>query len=179
VDVSPQPHVVGEIPAEVVRVLIDHDVIPAPVPIAAVANVIGRDAEIEPAEPEARRATAGKMPQVAAAESAGEMAVLPRMIEMVVRVVRTRVVSDPLAIRVDVRSLRMTGRVAERAMFCRRSCRSFMNGRGTMRGWASASDAVLAAMLIGFGLCKSRNGNYLQNRKKADAVFHAHLRAVI
>jgi hypothetical protein len=81
------------------------------------------------------------MPDVAAAEAAGEVTVFPRMIKVVVRIVATGVVADPLAIGVDVRSVGMAGFVGE-VRSCLRGRRMGRAGRSwTMRGnvlWASA-----------------------------------------
>lgn len=63
------------------------DVVAVPEPAVAEAEVIGSDAEKETTEAEAAGAAAGEMPDVAAAEAAGEASVLKGMIEMVVRVV--------------------------------------------------------------------------------------------
>jgi hypothetical protein len=64
------------------------------------------------------------MPNVAAAEAAGETSVLPRMIEMIVGVVGAAVMADPFAIGMDVRSVGMAGLVVEV-----RRCRDRMSNR--------------------------------------------------
>ncbi len=113
VDVGSQPHVVGQVPAGMVGIFIDDDVIAVPEPVAAEANVIRSDTEIEAAEPEAVGAASGEMPDVAAAEAAGKASVLPGMIEVVVGIVGTGVVADPFAVRMDVRRVGMSGLVVE------------------------------------------------------------------
>jgi len=102
VAVGAQADVVGQVEADMVGVFEDGDLIGAPVPIVAEAVVSGEDAEIEAAEPEAFAIAACDAPNVAAAETAGEVAMRPRMIEMVVGVVRAGVVADPLAVGVDM-----------------------------------------------------------------------------
>lgn len=52
------------------------------------------------------------MPNVATANSAGKVPVLPRVIEVIVGVSRAAIVSNPFAIGVDVRSIGVPGRVA-------------------------------------------------------------------
>src|SRR5580693_330199 len=53
VDVSAETDVVGEVPAVVVWVVVDDDLVGAPVPVTAEAVVSWGDIEIETAEPEA------------------------------------------------------------------------------------------------------------------------------
>lgn len=131
-DVGPEPDVVSEVPAFMVRVFVDNDVVAVPEPVVAEADVVGGDAEVEAAEPEAIGATAAEMPDVATAEAAGEAAVFPGVVEMVMGVVATRVMADPLAVRVDVRRVGMSRLVVEVRIF-RRGMRS-LNRTWTMRG---------------------------------------------
>lgn len=121
------------------------------------------------------------MPHVSPAEAAREVPVFPGMVNVIVRVIRTGIVTYPLAVRMDVRSLGMSRRVAIRAMFSRSSCRSFMNGSRAVRGRFPSTDVPAIAMLAttGFGLRKNRNRKQQTHRKKAKDVFHAYLRAVI
>ena len=106
-DVGAQPNVVGEIPAVVVRIFIDHDLIGAPIPGIAEGEVNGSDGEIETAEPEALSIATCNAPHVAFAEAAGEVPVLPGMIEMIVRIIGAGIVADPLVVSVNVRSVGM------------------------------------------------------------------------
>ena len=53
VDVGAQPDVIGEIPANVIRVFIDYDLIGVPVPAIAVTDVVRSHTKIETAKPEA------------------------------------------------------------------------------------------------------------------------------
>lgn len=53
VDIGAKPDVIGKVPANVIRVVINDDLIVSPVPIAAVFIIIGSDAEVETTEPEA------------------------------------------------------------------------------------------------------------------------------
>jgi hypothetical protein len=56
--VDTESDVVREIPAEVVWVIVDHDVIVIPIPVIHIGQVERGDAEVVPAEPEAVRSTA-------------------------------------------------------------------------------------------------------------------------
>jgi hypothetical protein len=108
-DVGAQPHVIGEIPADVIRVFIDYDLIRVPVPVIAVTNVVGSHTKIETAEPKPAWSASRKMPYMAFAKATGKATVLPRMTEMVVWVIAPRVVSNPLISScVNVGRLRVT-----------------------------------------------------------------------
>ena len=103
----PSLHVVGEIPAVVVGIFVDHDLVAVPVPVVAIGEIKRGNAEVEAAKPEAAGAASADAPDVAAAEAAGEAAMLPGMIEVEAGVVASSVVSNPLAVVVDVRSFGM------------------------------------------------------------------------
>jgi len=55
VNVGAKPYVIRQIPSDVVRIFVDHDLIRIPEPVTAEAEVIRGDAEVEPAEPETAR----------------------------------------------------------------------------------------------------------------------------
>src|SRR5579863_1355689 len=146
-DICPQPDVVGQIPPDVVRVIVDHDVIAIPEPVIAIVVVIRRDREKETAETEPRRTAAAQPPNVSRANWACEMAVLPGMVEMIVRIVASGVVANPLVIlRVNVRSLRMALLIIEGAPLIvggsRRTRRSADRSRPMCRN-AAAANAML------------------------------------
>lgn len=105
--IGAKANVVGEIPAIVVGIVVDHNLVAVPIPIVAVGIVIGCDAEIEAAEPEAFAIAAGDPPDVATANAAGETAMLPDTIEMIVGIIAAGFVADPLVIVVNVRSVGM------------------------------------------------------------------------
>lgn len=52
-DVRAQSHVVSEVPAIMVGIVIDDDVIAIPQPVVTESNVVGRDTEKESPEPKA------------------------------------------------------------------------------------------------------------------------------
>ena len=113
VDVGAETDVVGEVPADVIRVVVEDDVIGAPIPIRAVTKVIGSYAEKESAEPEAIRTASAKTPDVSATDFAGEVTVRPGMVKVIVGIVASRAMADPLVIGVDVRCIWVVRRVAE------------------------------------------------------------------
>ena len=88
-------------------IFVDHNLVSAPVPVIAIAEVIGRHAEIEAAEPEALAISTFNVPYMFAAKSAGEMSMLPWMIQVVMRIVVAAVVSNPFVVGVYVGRVRM------------------------------------------------------------------------
>jgi hypothetical protein len=129
-----------------VGIFIDHDLIAVPEPVTAQGKVKGGDAESEAAKPETAGAASTDAPDVAAAEAAGEAAVLPGMIEVEAGVIASGVVSDPSAVVVDVRSFRMAFPVAIRL-----GCGP--GGRAASRGWTvvrnvSATNGMTTASAV-------------------------------
>jgi hypothetical protein len=153
VDVGTESDIVGEVPAGVVGIFVDHDVVAVPEPVVAVADVVGSDAEVESAKPETIGSASSEPPDVTATESAGEASVFPRMIKMVVRVVAASVMADPLAIGVDMGRVGMTGVVVEMAVLLR--------GRGMRRlsgSWAVGGNVRGAtADFVVLGIGRERN----------------------
>src|SRR4030095_7109325 len=86
VDVGAESRVVGEVPPVVVRVLVDHDAVRVPQPAIDKWVVVSSNAEKEAIEPEALPASSAQDEHMPRSESAGEVSVRPRMIEMVVRI---------------------------------------------------------------------------------------------
>ena len=85
-----------------VGIFVDDNVITVPQPTVAESDIDWRNVEIEAAEPEAIGTAAREVPDVSAPEATGEMAVLPRVVEMKASVIATRFVANPLAIVVDM-----------------------------------------------------------------------------
>jgi hypothetical protein len=104
VDVGAQADVVGQVPADVVGVFVDDDVVAGPVPVVAIGKVKGSNAEVEAAEPEAARTAASETPDVFGAKASSEMTVRPGMIEMEAGVVGALLMADPVALGVNVRT---------------------------------------------------------------------------
>jgi hypothetical protein len=123
----------------VIRILVNHDLVGIPQPVTAIAQVERRDAEVEASEPESRRASSCQVPDVMRTESAGEMAVLPGMIEVVMRIVAAGIVADSRAVRMNVGSIRMALFIRKGMIFLDRVAGS-PDGSGTvsrrMRGGA-------------------------------------------
>jgi len=108
----------------VIGIVIDHDVVAIPKPIAAVISIIGRDGEEESANIESVWPTTMQAPYMLRPDPALEVAMLPGMIQMVVRIGVTGVVSDPAVIfSVHMRSLRVARLIIEFPVLILRRCR--------------------------------------------------------
>ena len=142
VNVGSQPYVVRQIPAIVIRIFVDYDLVSAPVPAIAVAEVVGRNTKIETSEPEALAISALNTPYMIFAKSTCKVAALPGVIQVVVRIVGPAVMPNPFVVRVHVRRVRMSCLIAVMlrlldGMFrwvCRCNVRFWMRSRRTMRG---------------------------------------------
>jgi hypothetical protein len=113
VRIGSEPDVISEVPTGVVGIVVDYDLIAIPQPAVYEVKVVGRDAPVKVVEPETIRAAAAKAPRVARAESPGKTPMLIRTIEVVVGIVATGIVSDPLAVCVYVRCFGMPGSIVE------------------------------------------------------------------
>ncbi len=108
VHVGSQPHVVGEIPARMIRIFIDHDLISAPVPPIAIAQIIRSHAKVESAKPETARTAAPIRHNMPRPKPSTKMPMLPGVVKMIVRVVTPRSMSNPMAIIMHMGSVRMS-----------------------------------------------------------------------
>jgi len=96
VDVGAEARVVGQVVAGIIGIFVDDDVVRVPEPAVHEADVIGRDAPVPVVEPEAAGATAAEAPAMRGAKAAVPMAVLPGVVEVVMRVVGATIVTDPV-----------------------------------------------------------------------------------
>ena len=126
-NVGTQPLVISQIPAIVVWVLIDHDLVAIPEPVIAEVEVVCGDAEVETTKPETLPVSSSQAEDMAAAESASKASVFPRMIDVVVGIITAGIMSDPLIVRVNVGSFRMSPLVRKSAVF--------LSGRLVVPGW--------------------------------------------
>jgi hypothetical protein len=148
VDVGAEPDVIGEVPAIVVGVIVDNDVIAIPEPVIAVSKVKRANAEIEAAEPESIGAASTESPSVTAANAAGEVAMFPGMIQMEAGLVASVVMSDPFAVVVDVGSFGMAFMVAIGSSRRRGLVGRAVRGRGAVVGNVATTDGVLMVIVL-------------------------------
>ena len=114
-DIGSEAGVIREIPARVIGIVVQHDVIAVPQPIVGVVVVVRRDVPVKAAKPEAVAASAFDAIDVVTADFTAEASVFPNVILMVTRIVTAPVMTDPLiALGMDVRSFGMALLVAER-----------------------------------------------------------------
>lgn len=112
--ISAQTDIVGKIPPYVIRIVVDHDIVAVPVPIAAVVNIIGRNGEEKSANIEPVRTTAPQTPYMLWPNPAFEVAVFPGMIQVVMRIGATGVMSHPVVIfSMNVRRFRVVRLIVE------------------------------------------------------------------
>jgi len=164
VHVSPQANVIRQVPAHVVGIFVDHDVIPGPIPVTAESQIRIGNREIEAVEPEPRRAAAAQMPPVGGTESATEMAVLPRMIDMESRIVLAGIVPDP-GLAIHVGGFRMTGLIRKmllgrRSIVFRRLGSIAHRSRTTRRGFTGCEVGLFPRLFSAFPLLsEDRSGS--------------------
>jgi hypothetical protein len=156
VNVGAQPDVVSEIPAFVIGVFVDHDIVAIPEPVAGIVKVKRGDAEVIAAKPETAGIASLNAPPVSTAEATVEAAVLPGVIDVEAVVFAPTPVSDPFAVAVDVRGFGMAFPVVVGTprlvvmiftMFFT-SLLLRMIGRRPVAGNVSAANVVVAVALV-------------------------------
>lgn len=175
-----EPDIVGQVPAGVIGIFINHDLIAVPQPAAAVSGIVRRNVKVKSTKPESAGTPARQAPDVAFAEAAAEMPVLKGMVEVVMRIAGAAIVADPFVARsMDVRRLRMPRPVGETWMLGRR--RGIFLGsarwRGAVRGNVSAADALhttpsCAAFMPASFLRHSGQRQKNGYRKESDELSH-------
>ena len=128
----------------------------------------------ESADEESTAVTAMHSPNMPGPDGAGKTTVLPRMIEVIVRIVAAGVVADPLvAVGMHVRCGGVPGRLARAG----RKTRARARGRRTMRRYVSATHAVhspapTVSSPAGDVLRKCADGQHQCRPDQTDQHFH-------
>jgi len=177
-DIDTQACVVGEVVSEVVGIVIDHDIVGIPKPAIAEGQVGFGNGKIETAEPEARRAAADKPEHVFGAETTGETAVLPGVIQMEAGIISAGIVPDPL-IAVHMGSIRVAGYMIE--VTVRRGGRGRATHRRRTMGGRTAGSKPMGASLVPPSLLREGSGGDSQNQNRRNSEFHisqSYLKAV-
>lgn len=112
----PRRTFVGKVPADVVGILVDDNVVATPPPVVAVIEVKGSDTEVETAKPETAGSVSDNAPHVASTEAPLKVAMLPWMVNVETGFVASIVVANPFAVAVDVRGLGVVFAIAERML---------------------------------------------------------------
>ena len=157
-NVSAQANVIGKVPAYVIRVFVDRDVIAVPVPVVAIAGIVRSYGEVISVKPEASGTTAAQMPDVRATESSIEAAVLPRMIDAIVIVAAAGIMAHP-DFSIYVRCVGMSIVVSEVAMFIglmRVTVKLTWSMRRRSAVWVSMVPVIVIVVLC---KCRQREGD--------------------
>jgi hypothetical protein len=108
-DIGSEPGVIRQIPAGVIWIVVQHDVVAVPQPIVGVVVLVRRDVPVKAAKPETVAASAFKAIDVVAADFAAEASVFPYMVLMITSIVAAPLMTDPaIAVRMNVRSFGVT-----------------------------------------------------------------------
>jgi len=159
VNIDAESHVISEVPADVIGVIVDDDVVAIPEPVATVANVKRRYAEVIAAKPEATGASAAEAPYETRTESTLEVAVLPSVIEVEAVFVPSPVMPNPPPILMDVRGVRMAfliavggvlwlGRVPRSTLHRNRPAKVIMIGRRSTGRNIAAADSACGLIVV-------------------------------
>ena len=93
--VSAKPRVISQVPAIVVGILVEHDLVRIPEPRIGEAIVVGSEAKVVAGKPEPLRAPSQEPEDMTTPEAARKASMLPEVIEMVVSIVTACSMSDP------------------------------------------------------------------------------------
>ena len=105
-----------------IGIVIDHDIVAIPIPVAAVTHIVGGNRKEEAAESEALRAASAQSPDMAATNAAGKTTVLPGVADAIVLIDTSGIVAHPAIILcVNVRGLGMSRLIGECAPLRSRS----------------------------------------------------------
>ena len=99
-----------------IGIFVNDDGIALPIPIANIVVIIRSYAERETVEPEAIATSAAETEHMATAKTTRKAAMFPRTIHVIVGIIASRVVANPLVIVVNVRCFRVIGSIAEGAI---------------------------------------------------------------
>jgi len=150
----------------VIRVIIEYDLVPIPVPVIAVRVVELADAEVKTSKPETRRASTCQPEAMLGAEAASKAPVHPLMIQVKASVVTAEIMSDPLAVRVNMRSHWMP-RPVGRSVVLRSGVRLSSKWRRAM-----LRNVTAATMFLAPALCTGRNRKQQHDRQTSDSSVH-------
>ena len=95
VHVGTEAHIVGKVPAGVVRIFVDDDLVRVPEPVRAEGEVGCSDGPEPTIEPEPAGTTALNDPGMLRAETARKVAMLPWLVEMIGRIVAPGIMTNP------------------------------------------------------------------------------------
>ena len=157
-----------------IGVVVDYDLVVIPVPVPCVAEIERSNAEVEAVKPKAVGTASANAPDVAASEAAGEASMFEGAVEVVASVIPPGVVSNPLAVVVNVRGFGVAGLItiggswrgflvwggflAGRSSLLRSSSHGAVRRRRTVGRDVSATDGVTAGLMVVVLLRKGGQG---------------------
>src|ERR1700733_8645976 len=99
-----QSHIIGKVPPDMVGVVVDHNVVAVPQPVIAISVIECSNREKETADRKSAGTAAVQSPNMPRTCRAGEVAVLPRMIEVIMWIVAAHIMANPtISLRIDMR----------------------------------------------------------------------------
>jgi hypothetical protein len=165
VKISTQSHVVGNVPTNVVWILINHDLVSVPEPVPAKVDIVWSNTEEEAAEPETARPASFNPKDMAWAKTTPKTSTLPSTIQMEVRITTATFMSDPLAVTVNVGRVGMSRPVVECVVLCYRMLSS-PDRSGTVSRDVPAANLVTIALMSFLG--NGADTTYQQRYGKSD-----------
>ena len=141
VRVNASPGVVGQVEAQIVRILIDHDRIGIPEPVSHVRVVLGRDAKVRTSEPEAGWTAALQPKHMTRPEPQRKASMFPWMVQMIAPLVAAHIVTHPLPIAVHMGRIGMSLLVAKI-----RLAPGALDGSLPLFGWPLLLDGSLLSL---------------------------------
>jgi hypothetical protein len=138
-DIGAEAHVVREIEARIVRVVVDDDVVAVPDPVGGIRNIRGRNLPQRTLEPEASRCASYEAIHEARDNAEREPAMFPWMIEVEALIV-SRGKADPRIVAMHVRRFRVVRHVAHVAPFLRLIAALWWCDMLISRLWPAAGD---------------------------------------
>src|ERR1700675_2356179 len=115
-DVSSYSDVVRKVPAHVIGIIVEGNVVRIPEPAVCVSEIVRGNRKIKTVEPETVGTSAPKTPDMSTANAAIKTTMFIRVIEPIMRVAAACIVAYPLSVGMDVGSLRVSLPVAEVAV---------------------------------------------------------------
>src|SRR4029077_8022531 len=91
VSVGAEARIVGEVPARMIRVVVNHDLIARPVPVADDGVIVRKNAPVKVLEPEPFAVSPLQVEYMLGADASGEVTMCPRVIKVEPGVVAARV----------------------------------------------------------------------------------------
>jgi hypothetical protein len=160
----------------VIRILINHDRIAIPNPVADEAIVVRRNPEVETVKPESFPVSTPQVEDVPPPEAASEVPMLPRSVQVIMRIIAPRIMSDPLIITVNVWRFRMSRLVGKSAAFRGTASGRLLNSsrrRSLSRNVPTPKTMTTATLFfMTTTLTKSRYKDNRRHRHESDRQFH-------